>query len=181
MKVWVSTYGKILLVGEDQENSVSELVLIQHALQLLPGLDDTVSVIAVNDEDDTLGVLEVMTPQRTDLVLSTNIPHGELDVLVLDRLDVETCAPSRQYGGVTRLGAGGPATEPRPKRGEKCIPMVGMVVTISPSLSLYRMVVFPAASRPTIKILISFFPHSLSNNLENVRPMMTIGIQDATD
>ena len=29
------------------------------------------------------------------------------------------------------------------------IPMVGMVVTISPSFSLYRMVVFPAASSPT--------------------------------
>ena len=29
------------------------------------------------------------------------------------------------------------------------LPMVGMVVTISPSLSLYRMVVLPAASRPT--------------------------------
>ena len=29
--------------------------------------------------------------------------------------------------------------------------MVGMVVTISPSLSLYKMVVFPAASRPTVK------------------------------
>jgi hypothetical protein len=28
-------------------------------------------------------------------------------------------------------------------------PMVGMVVTISPSFSLYRMVVLPAASRPT--------------------------------
>lgn len=29
----------------------------------------------------------------------------------------------------------------------------------SPNLSLYRIVVFPAASRPTIKILISFFPN----------------------
>jgi len=36
------------------------------------------------------------------------------------------------------------------------------------------MVVFPAASRPTIKILISFFPQSLSNNLENARPMSAI-------
>jgi len=27
--------------------------------------------------------------------------------------------------------------------------MVGIVVTISPNFSLYRMVVFPAASRPT--------------------------------
>lgn len=29
------------------------------------------------------------------------------------------------------------------------LPIVGMVVTISPSFSLYRMVVFPAASSPT--------------------------------
>lgn len=47
-----------------------------------------------------------------------------------------------------------------------------MVVTISPSFSLYRMVVFPAASSPTIRIRISFFPHILSNNLEKVRPMV---------
>lgn len=51
-------------------------------------------------------------------------------------------------------------------------PIVGMVVTISPSFSLYRIVVFPAASRPTIKIRISFFPQSLSNSFENVRPML---------
>lgn len=30
--------------------------------------------------------------------------------------------------------------------------MVGMVVTISPSLSLYKMVVLPAASSPTMRI-----------------------------
>lgn len=50
--------------------------------------------------------------------------------------------------------------------------MVGMVVTISPSLSLYKMVVLPAASRPTIRILISFFPHNLSKILEKARPMI---------
>jgi hypothetical protein len=54
------------------------------------------------------------------------------------------------------------------------IPIVGMVVTISPSLSLYRMVVFPAASNPTIKILISFLPQSLSKSFENVRPMFAV-------
>ena len=31
------------------------------------------------------------------------------------------------------------------------LPMVGMVVTISPSFNLYKIVVFPAASRPTAK------------------------------
>jgi hypothetical protein len=83
--------GQILLVGEDKEKSITELVLVEHALELLTGLDDTVAIVGVDDEDDTLGVLEVMSPERTDLVLSTDIPHGELNVLVLDGLDVETC------------------------------------------------------------------------------------------
>jgi len=51
-------------------------------------------------------------------------------------------------------------------------PIVGIVVTISPSFSLYRIVVFPAASRPTIRILISFLPQRRSNSLENVIPML---------
>ena len=38
------------------------------------------------------------------------------------------------------------------RRNNVCgLPMVGMVVTISPSFSLYRMVVLPAASRPTCR------------------------------
>ena len=83
-------YRKILLVGKDQEESISQLVLVEHALQLLTGLDDTVTIVAVDDEDDTLGVLEVMSPEGTDLVLTADIPDGELNVLVLDSLDVET-------------------------------------------------------------------------------------------
>ena len=47
-------------------------------------------------------------------------------------------------------------------------------MTISPSLSLYRMVVFPAASRPTIKILISFFPQILSNIFEIDIPILAV-------
>ena len=84
-------YRKILLVGKDQEESISQLVLVEHALQFLTGLDDTVTIVAVDDEDDTLGVLEVMSPEGTDLVLTADIPDGELNVLVLDSLDVETC------------------------------------------------------------------------------------------
>jgi len=50
--------------------------------------------------------------------------------------------------------------------------MVGIVVTISPSLSLYRMVVLPAASRPTIRMRISFLENSLLKSLVNVSPMV---------
>lgn len=83
------TYWQILLVGKNQENGIPQLILVQHALQLLSGLNNTIAIIAVDNEDDALGVLEVMPPQRPDLVLSTNIPHGELDILILDRLNVE--------------------------------------------------------------------------------------------
>lgn len=86
----LDTDGQILLVGKNQKNSISKLILIQHALQFLPSLNNTVTIIAVYDEDDTLGVLEVMSPQRSDLVLSTNIPYGELNVLVFDSLNIET-------------------------------------------------------------------------------------------
>ena len=79
-----------MFVSEDQKNGISKLILVQHALQFLPGLNDTITIIAINDEDDALGVLEIMSPQRSNFVLSTNIPYGELNVLVLDSLNVET-------------------------------------------------------------------------------------------
>jgi hypothetical protein len=78
-----------LLVGENEEKSIPKLVLVEHALQLFPSLDNSVTIVAINDEDDTLGILEVMSPQRSDLVLSTNIPDSELNVLIFDGLDVE--------------------------------------------------------------------------------------------
>lgn len=83
------TYWQILLVGKDQQQSIPELVLIQHALKFLAGLDHTIAVITVDNKDNTLGVLEIMSPQRSDLVLSTHIPYCELNVLVFDSLDIE--------------------------------------------------------------------------------------------
>ena len=89
--------GEILLVGEHKKDGVAELVLTEHAVKLLLGtvlgttlVINTLLIVGIDDEDDTLGVLVVVTPQRTDLVLTTDIPHGEGDVLVLDSLDVET-------------------------------------------------------------------------------------------
>jgi len=58
------------------------------------------------------------------------------------------------------------------KMTSSAVPIVGMVVTISPSLSLYRMVVLPAASRPTMRILISFFPNKPLNRFEKTFPIV---------
>jgi len=41
--------------------------LVEHAVQLVPGLANTVAIVAVDHEDQPLRVLEVVPPQRTDL------------------------------------------------------------------------------------------------------------------
>ena len=48
--------------------------------------------------------------------------------------------------------------------------LVGMVVTTSPSLSLYRMVVLPAASSPTIKMRMSRLETSRAQTLAKILP-----------
>jgi hypothetical protein len=49
--------------------------------------------------------------------------------------------------------------------------MVGMVVTTSPSLRRYSMLVLPAASRPSMRSRVSRFPNSWINLFEMVEPM----------
>lgn len=55
-----------------------------------------------------------------------------------------------------------------------CLPMVGIVVTISPNFSLYNIVVLPAASNPTINILISFLPKRPLNRFANTFPIFVV-------
>lgn len=43
------------------------IYLIQHPMQFIPGLNNTISIIAVHNENETLCVLEVVPPQGTDL------------------------------------------------------------------------------------------------------------------
>ena len=125
--------GEILLVGKDEQEGVAELILIEHALQLLAGLRDTFPVVGVDDEDDALRVLEVcgrvrerdagaraelesadtsdaggttrtMPPERTDLVLSSDVPDGERNVLVLYSLNVEACGMKGRVRSVSARG-----------------------------------------------------------------------------
>lgn len=50
---------------------------------------NTIAIIRVNNENQTLGILVIMSPERTNLVLSSDIPHGETNILVLNSLDIE--------------------------------------------------------------------------------------------
>jgi len=51
----------------------------KHAGQLEFSLSHTLPVIAVDDEDESLRVLEVVSPQRSNLVLPSDVPHREGD------------------------------------------------------------------------------------------------------
>jgi hypothetical protein len=83
--------GQILLVGENEQDGLSELGLVEHAVQLLASVLGALAVVAVHDEDQALRVLVVVAPEGTNLILSTDVPHSKADVLVLDRLDVKAC------------------------------------------------------------------------------------------
>mmetsp|Transcript_10590 Transcript_10590/g.22069 ORF Transcript_10590/g.22069 Transcript_10590/m.22069 type:complete len:254 (-) Transcript_10590:9-770(-) len=81
---------QVLLVGKNQQHCITHLVLIQHLSEFLPGILNAITVIAVNDIDQSVGALVVVAPQRANLVLASHVPHGEGQVLVLHSLHVET-------------------------------------------------------------------------------------------
>ena len=66
---------KILLIGKDQKYGITEFVLVEHSVQLVTGRINTVRVIRVHDENEALRVLVVMAPERTDLILTADIPN----------------------------------------------------------------------------------------------------------
>jgi hypothetical protein len=51
--------GEILFVGKYEEESIAKFIFIEHALQLLAGFRNTLTVVRVDYEDDTLRVLKV--------------------------------------------------------------------------------------------------------------------------
>jgi len=82
-------FWQVLFISEYKDDGVPHLPVIDDPVQLLPGLVYPVPVRAVHHEDEALGARVVMSPQRTDLVLTSNIPHIKFNILVSNRLDIE--------------------------------------------------------------------------------------------
>ena len=59
-------------------------------MEFLLRLVYTLPILTVDDEYETLGTSVVVPPERSNLVLSSDIPHSEREVLVFDSLDVES-------------------------------------------------------------------------------------------
>jgi len=59
-------------------------------MKLMFSLINTFSVLAVNDKHETLRAGVIVSPKGTDLVLATNVPNIELDILVRYSFNIET-------------------------------------------------------------------------------------------
>jgi hypothetical protein len=95
-------------------------------------------ILTINDEYQALGAGVVVSPEGTNLVLTPNIPHVKLDVLVCDSLNIETnCRIMKS------------------KKGENDVILqsgpVGIVVTDWLSLSLYKIAVGLLLGRSVIE------------------------------
>ena len=64
-----------LLVSEHEQDGVAQLVFVEHAVKLVPCGINAVSVVRVHHEDQPLRVLVVVPPQRSDLVLPSDVPN----------------------------------------------------------------------------------------------------------
>ena len=84
------TSRQILLVCKHEEQTVLHLPITQNPMQLLFRLVYPLSILAVHDEHETLCPSVVVSPQRSNLVLSADVPHVEFDIFIRHRLDVKT-------------------------------------------------------------------------------------------
>jgi hypothetical protein len=102
------TIAEVLLVGEDENDGVAHLTVIDDPMQLLPRLVDSIAVGGVDDKNERLSARVVMSPKRPNLVLTSHIlkappsfqnhpfmsstthPNIEFNILVCDRFDVES-------------------------------------------------------------------------------------------
>ena len=73
-----------------------------------------------------------------DHVSRARVPRYKVYIFVLNGFDVKSCSALRRANGLSAP----------PAALLIALPIVGIVVTTSPSFSLYSVVVFPAASKP---------------------------------
>ena len=59
-------------------------------MQLLSRFINPLPILTIDDEDETLSACVIVPPQRSNLILSADVPHVELYVLVGHGLNVET-------------------------------------------------------------------------------------------
>jgi hypothetical protein len=142
-------------------------------------------VVGIHDKNQTLCARKVMPPERSNLDLATHVPDSKADIAVLDRFDVE----SNCWDGCDKFSQLG---VPKIRERAKCFK--GKIASVTSKLwrlkvsaldgkescffdkrtfNLYSTVVFPAASRPTMRMRYSLVLSKIFlKSVEIERPMI---------
>mmetsp|Transcript_6977 Transcript_6977/g.13780 ORF Transcript_6977/g.13780 Transcript_6977/m.13780 type:complete len:213 (+) Transcript_6977:154-792(+) len=81
--------GEVLLIRKYKNNSIPKLIFREHLVEFFLSHVQTLLIVGIDHEDNSLRVLVVMPPKRADFVLTSDVPDSEVDVLVFNRLDIE--------------------------------------------------------------------------------------------
>ena len=73
---------KVLLVGEDKEGHFLEVWLLEQGHKFLRALFETHVVSRVDHVDEAISVLVVVFPVGSDLALTSNVPHVQLEAFL---------------------------------------------------------------------------------------------------
>lgn len=81
--IGVKSELQILFVGEDENRDFLEGFLLEQLKKLLDTLSKTHIVGGVDDEDETVSIIVVVFPVWSDFSLATNVPHVQLESVLL--------------------------------------------------------------------------------------------------
>lgn len=74
---------QILLVSVDEEGNALEIVLGEKRLELVVALAESDVIRRVDDVDEAVGVFIIVLPVGSDLSLTTDVPHVQLEAVLL--------------------------------------------------------------------------------------------------
>lgn len=84
------TSRQVLLIRENQQQTLLHLPIAQYPMKFLLRLVDSFPILTINNKNEPLCSGVVVSPERSDFVLSSNIPYIKFNVLVRYGFYIET-------------------------------------------------------------------------------------------
>lgn len=81
---------QVLFIGKDKQSTVPHQRILNDRFEFACRSPNPLAVQRIHHIDQTVGVVEIVPPKWSQLLLTTHIPHRELHVLVLYLLYVES-------------------------------------------------------------------------------------------
>ncbi len=175
----ILTILEVLFICKNENDCISHFTIVNDPMEFLPSFVNPISVCTVHDKYQPLCASVIVSPQWADLILPTNILQKwfifqllSLGIVIGIQIASKKESNLTQTLNLTFLYVTVSTLNPT----------VGIVVTDCPNFSLYNIavkkeyneniklvirydmkflisLVFPAASRPSMSILISLFPN----------------------